>query len=334
MKKNKKDKENFDNVVIKNVELTPTTIGKIDSNEGGLKGVLVLFGLLILIILVLPYVVNLVNNFKEGGNPPPVVIPETPTTPEIPDDNPNPNDKSDTENKVEFISVDSPIYKTISGYNYEIEVNLDLKTVDVNVTNASGSAFLLVNSPMFIELFNSEKTLLDRILITKREIASNTTIAFSYPFKDGTNNNQTPAYLTLETMSINDYPAITINSTDINNVPFLTCSKDNTTLIYNFSENDNNYLLDKIIERISVNKNDEDTVNTYETLLTSYNSIDGVKAELNPKTNGFEFEAEINLEDVKISENKRILNSYAFYEKDTYAKTIAFELNSSGYKCR
>ncbi len=330
MKKNKKVKENFDNVVIKNVELTPTTIGKIENNEGSLKSLIIMFLCLFIIIFILPYVVNYISDFKKKENQPPIIPVEEPEKP----DEEEPIEPETPENQVDFISINSPISKTISGYRYEISADLEAQKLDVKVTNVSGSAFLLINTPMYIELYSSEKTLLNRILITKREIVSESTIAFNFSYKDSIEAGQTPAYLTLETKNVNDYPAITLKSEDVNEMPFLTCTKGNETIIYSFNENDKGYLLSNIIYRILVNDTSEDVINNYEAMITSYTSIDGVDAELNTKSSGFEFESKIDLDKVTISEKKRILNNYAFYEKDTLAKTIYFELNSSGYQCK
>ena len=328
MKKNKKVKENFDNVVINNVELTPTTIGKINENESGLKGVIILFGALILIIFGLPYVVNLVDKLqgKEVVTPPPVV-----TTPDEPEEPTPENPKKEEE---EYLSVASPIAKTISGIKYEINIDSSNKKINVNVTNVSGSTSALINNPMYIELYTKDKTLIDRIMISKEELVSNATKEFIYSFKDNTGSNENPVYLTINTKSVNDYPAITLTSQDVNNSPYLTCTKDNETLVYTFQNNENEYLLSKINDRILVTNNDEETINTYEALTVSYNSIDGVDANVVPKTNGFSLETEIDLSKVTISEKKRILNNQAFYEKDELAKTIYFELNSSGFKCQ
>ncbi len=327
MKKNKKVKENFDNVVINNVELTPTTIGKINENESGLKGVIILFGALILIIFGLPYAVNLVDKLqgKEITPPPVATTPEEPKKEEPTSENPKKEE--------EYLSISSSIVKTISGIKYEIDVDVTNKKLNVNVTNSSGSPSALINNPMFIELYTQDKTLIDRILISKEEIVTNTTKEFVYSFKDNTGNNVDPVYLTLNTKSINDYPAITLTSQDINNLPYLTCTKDNETIVYAF-RNDEDYLLSNISDRILVTNNDEETINNYEALTVSYNSIEGVDANIVPKTNGFSLETEIDLSKVKISEKKRILNNQAFYEKDELAKTIYFELTSSGFKCQ
>ncbi len=328
MKKNKKAKENFDNVVINRVELTPTTIGKIDANENSFGGVIALFATLIIIIFVLPYVVNFINSFQNNEAPtvitPPVEEPsQKPEEPEIPEE---------PEVKEDFLNANAPVSKTISGFRYDIEVNSSTNNVKVLVTNVSGSAKTLINTPMYIELYTSDKTLLDRILITKEEIASDTTKEYSYSFKDNTGTNASPTYLTINSKSINDYPAITLKTEDINNFPFLTCIKGDETLVYTF-QNDNDYLLTKINYQLRVSKNDETTLNTYEAKTASYKSIKGVDADIVPKTTGFTFEATIDLGSVNISERQKILDNKAFYEKDTFAKTIYFELSSSGYNC-
>ena len=326
MKKSKKDKKNYDNVVISNVELTPTTIGEIEENANNIGGVLAIFAFLIVIIVALPYVVNFIsgnNEERDYG-----VIPSTPSGNE--EEQPPVEEPT---NEVEYLDVSTPISKTINGFKYDINVDVATKKIDLKVTNSSGSALWLVNNPTYIELFTEDKTLLDRILIDKEEIVANATVSFNYTFIDNTNSNQDPVYLTIETKSINDYPAISLSSTDINNLPFLTCTKNNQTLVYTFQNDDTGYFLSKITDRYVVSSSDDSTINTYEALTNSYNSIEGVDADITPRTSGFSFEATIDLSKVSINERKRVLSSKAYYEKDTEAKTIYFELNASGYKC-
>ena len=324
MRKNKK-KENFDNVVIKNVELTPTTIGKIESNEGNIWAVLALFISLIVIIFVLPYIVNLIQDFNNKETNPPIVIDDNDK------DNDNEEDPGDKEEEIDYIPIEGATSKTIKGYRYDIEIDNDSNNLNVKITNTSGSITNLIDTPMYIELYNEKKTLVDRILLKKEEIVTDATKVYNYNFNN--QNDENIVYITIDTKSINDYPAIVIDNVDINNNPFLTCIKDNETLVYNFKEDETGYYLFEINDRYSVNENDEDTIATYETLSTSYNSIEGVEADITPKSKGFTFEAVIYLDTVKISEKKKILNNPAFYEKNTLAKTIYFELNSSGYKC-
>ncbi len=326
MKKSKKEKKDYSNVSIKYVELTPTTIGEINDNENSILGVIFIFIFLIVIIFLLPYVVNFISGSSK------TVTPNMPSSSEEVEP-PSVDPLDSTKDEVEFLDVTSPISKTISGFRYELSTNISANSINVKVTNVSGSAFNLVNNPTYIELYTAEKTLLDRILITKQEVVSNATISFDFKYKDNTNSNQVPVYLTLSSKSINDYPAINVKTLDINNMPFLTCTKDNETLVYTFLANEKGYYLTKISDTLVFTNADESTINIYESLANSYNSIDGVKADILPKTNGFSFTSEINLSNVIISEKKRILNNLAYYEKDTEAKTIYFELNASGFRC-
>ena len=96
MKKNKK-KENFDNVVINKTELTPTTIGKVESDEGSIWSVVILFVSLIAIIIALPYVVNLIKNFGEHEEEPVIIDNNNNNNnnEENPEVNPNEEEKDD-----------------------------------------------------------------------------------------------------------------------------------------------------------------------------------------------------------------------------------------------
>ena len=327
MKKNKK-KENFDNVVINKTELTPTTIGKIESDEGSIWSVVILFVSLIAIIIALPYVVNLIKNFGEHEEEPVIIDNNNNNNnnEENPEVNPNEEEKDDN-----YIAITDEVSKTIKGYRYDIVIDNKAKTLNVKVTNMSGTMTLLIDTPMYIELYNTDKTLEDRILINKEEVVNDATKEFDFKFKNRSDDDI--AYLTLDTKSINDYPAISVDNIDDNNNPFFTCIKDNETLVYTFKEDETGYYLTTINDRFLITENDEETINTYETYAASYNSVEGVEADITPKSNGFTFETIIYLDNVSIKEKQRILNNPAFYEKDTLAKTIYFELNASGYKC-
>lgn len=318
----KKKKKQYEQVVIKNEPLVPTTIGIMSDKENNPIGVILIFVILICMVLFLPNLTSFIESLK--GN-----------DVSLPSSSPSSSNSNSTEIEVpseemEYLPLQNEIDRTINGIRFQISLNSSSKQLQAIYTNVSGSNTFFISNKYYLELYSGEKQLLQRIKIEGKELVSSST--YHYDIKSAYNLGQI-AYLVIQKMSEKDYPAITLNSLDDNNLPFLTCVKENETLIYSFEENENTYLLKKIKDSIQITKKDESTINEYKALTNSYDSIDGVDAELNPTTNGFSFDTTIDLNRVSIQEKKRILDNLAYYEKNTEAKVVSFELGSSGYTC-
>ncbi len=321
-KKAKKQKNIYENVKINQQELTPTTIGTIDENENNLKFVLILFFSLIVIIFALPYFMNWLDSFKEKSVTP-SNTPQTSTNEDIKEEEPAEEQYLELANKINTL-ID----------NYRFVVNYNNNILDVTITNESGAINYLVNNPIFIEVYSQNKMLMQRFLIDKEELILDNSTVHNFIITNNLSAENTPTYLVIANKNANDYPAIDLKNLDSSGQPFLTCTKSNETIIYTFKDEDKGYLLTTINDTIRINDNSEETINTYSALANSYQTIPGIEADINPETTGFSFSASINLNNVKISEHQRILNNKAFYELNTPAKSINFELSASGYQCK
>ena len=316
----KKKKNNpYENVVINNVELMPTTIGECNKKEGNPFIVLFIFIFLIVLILILPNLTTWIDNLK-GSN---TSVTNTPII-----TNPN-NETKEEDNKetmdVEYLDLSNPVEKMINNYRFNAQI--DNNQLTLMVTNVNGAVNMFVNTPYYLELYSSEHKLLQRIKIAKEEIVASVTYNYSLTSEVTTNNK---VLLVITDKNESDYPAVNLKVDETTNNPYLTCTKDNETLIYSFDED---YNLSKIKDRLVVSGYTQDTLTTYESLANAYSSIEGVTSNVNGVNNNLVLETEIDLSKVDLEKHTKVLNNEAFYKTKTPAKTINFELESSYYTC-
>lgn len=332
MKKNTKkaDKNKYNNVVIKKDDLMPTTIGEIINDDHSLRSVILLFSLLIIIILGLPYVTTIFQNIKDGK--PPLSVTPTPTTPE-PDETPSepetPPVIDEDETEPEYYALDLPVDIEVDGLHFQLTLNSQNQVLSAVLTNESADSNVLLENTYYLELYNEEKKLLDRILVQGKQITSN--LRFDYDIQEAYSLGVVK-YVVISKKTESDYPNVTLKTND-KNQPYLTCAKNNEVLTYLFKKSDNTYLLQSINERIIYESPTEEEILTFEQRMDDYNSITGVDSQIELETTGFSIDTTIDLTKVSIKNQQATLNNEAYYEKDTEAKAIAFELNSSGYTC-
>ena len=75
-------------------------------------------------------------------------------------------------------------------------------------------------------------------------------------------------------------------------------------------------------------------LNKYTKLVDSTKSVGGISTTLTPTLNGFNYEANINLDEASTSDITRLFNGDYIYSKDSVAKVISFELSSLNYNCK
>lgn len=318
----KKKKKRYEQVVIQNEPLMPTVIGEINEKENSPIGVILLFGILIVMVFFLPNLTTFIEHLGDSNVTNPTTTPSS--SPEAPGEADAPTEQ------VEYLNAWEVIDRTISGIRFQIQLDSSTKQMRATYTNVSGSNTFFITNKYYLELYSSEKQLLQRIKIASTELVSS--LNAQYNIQSAYNLGEI-AYVVIQKKNEKDYPAVTLNSIDSSNLPFLTCTKGNETFVYTFEEKNNIYQLKRIKENIQITKSDEATIQQYEIMTNSYGSIDGVEADMIPMTSGFRFETTIDLNRVSIKEKKRILDHLAYYEKNTEAKVVAFELGASGYTC-
>lgn len=322
----KSEKKKYDNVVISKEELIPTTIGVIREKESSPLGVIILFVLLITAVIFMPDITRYINEFLH-----PVTVNEESTTGnnivinKEEDKNPNVNEKD-----IEYLNAKENIEMTIQGMRIGVTINENTKEMNLVLTNISGSSQFFINNKYYIELYSSDKKLLSRIKIPSKALldAENYVYDISSAYRLGD-----VAYALIEAKEENDYPGIELINVDDYNRPYLTCKKDNTSIVYTFNKDNNSYKLIKIKESSKYVNPSETIINEYERKIDKYETIKGVNASITPATNGFTFNLELDLNYVKVAANKTLLDKEEYYESATSANKINFELTSLDYTC-
>ena len=325
MKKKKKDiKKKYENVVINNTPLIPTTIGEIVKEEGSLVTIIGIFILLIVGIFVIPFVADLITEKKENETNPPVVSskPSNPTNPEVTE---NP---SDTEN---YLDIDVVNEQNILGFNFQLQFDKTLHTLNLTIENRNGNSKLFINNNYYVELYSENHQFLQRLKIDREELVSKKVYDFDISSAYQIDNVK---YFLITEKNASDYPGINVANVNDNDQPYLLCQTNNENLVYTFNLQDNSYVLERITDRIIVTDTTEENIAEYEGIAQSYNKIKGVTADIYPSTEGFQFEANIDLNNVNLNSNSDVLNNKAYYPLDTEAKVIKFELEASGYSCK
>lgn len=311
-------KKKKEEIIIANTPLEPTTIGVIETKENGPIFTIVWLLVFILGIVSLPYISEWI---QEGTLP---TFTQKQKDPVV-----TPPDAGGEQEEVEYHALENNLKIKVEDFqfqNFEVSNN----QFSFQILNQKGKTDFFSKNKYFVELYTNEKLLLQRFKIAGSEVITTSNVV--YPL----DTNQTPYYVAIVKKEEKDYPPVTMGENAIGN-PILTCKKGSQALTYEFQkEEEKNYLV-SIKESNTYNSS---TAENYEILLQdstllngTYSTINGLKSELTPVRNGFTFTVTIDLKNVLSNTLNRYFKDEIYYAKDTEAKTIAFELSSSGYSC-
>ena len=277
----------------------------------------VIFGI---VLVGLPIVTNLLNNqssflykiFK--GNAP--VVPETPI------DNP----KSDFLNGGEEQQLSSSTnmkfenivmrnfslngnYINCEMYSYNGVLNLDKENYFLEVYSAGSK-----NKIAAVKLIGSFDNQVQKVSLTAYQLSFNG--SYSYVGK-------------IVEMKESDYPSYTIPS-DESGLGSMVCKMDGRELEYTFK---NNYLI-SIKDNVKVELENQKDDQTYLNLKKSYEDKAtnlGTNGLVEEVADGFVFTSILDLEKYKVPSN---VLDYEYFELDTEAKIINYNLMGKGYDCK
>ncbi len=308
-------------IVIDKTELIPTTLGSLETKENGPLVAIIWVVLFVVCIVALPYVTEYFTNSNNN----------TPTSSNPSKDNPTTQTPVTTEPEEEkYYEISNDVIISEEGFQIT-ELTLKNQTLNFLITNINGSSTYFTQNDYYIELYDDDATLLQRIKFDNVAIVNSR--SFSYDIKEAYQNG-TPTKLSFIQKEEQDYPQVTL-SLNKEKVPVLTCQKEERTITYLF-ESESSYLLKSIETEYtysSSNNDYESVLTTYSTLTASYNTFAGVTAELSPIATGFTFYAVIDLASIpSFTYTNNFTESY-YYPANTEAKVIAFELGTSGYSC-
>ena len=304
-------------IVIDKTPLKATSLGNLETKENGPLVTILWVGLLVVCIISLPYIADFAQNYQNNK------IIDTPTK--------KPDHTSDNNTQGE-ITKDQTIYNfeknlviTENKFNLS-DFSVSNNTLTFKITNVGGDVDYFKKHNYFVELFNDDKTLLQRIKFDGITINKSKTITLNVDAVSFTK-------ISFIEKDVKDYPNVTLKK--VSEIPTLTCQNKDLKVIYTFSTDEDNKL--KTIETnysyASTNKDYEQMLSRYETYATSYNSLGGVKATLIPINTGFTFKVNIDLATIPEASYTSTFTDKYYYSLDTEAKIVAFELKTSGFTC-
>lgn len=307
------------NVVIVDEELVPTTLAiKQDKKKVSIFGIVwivLIFAIFIAGVIYLPTISQYVVNYFN-----PVEFDNTNINTDT-----NKKDNKDLDNQVtnkdmEYTISDELVIdlKDFSVSNIKIEN----KTLSFDITNNGEKILEFKNLNYFVILSDSNKKLLQRIMLKDEVVTPKETVNYKY-----TLDSEDTSVIAFRKIEIKDYPAFMAVKDD-NGVSGLTCSREYETVKYMLNDNKVYAISDVYVVSIS-DENYNTLYGTYQTLASTYSNINGVSSVVSVNDDNLEFKTIISLTSV----GANTLNSKIYYSKDTDAKVMKFELEASGFKC-
>ena len=195
--------------------------------------------------------------------------------------------------------------------------------ISFDIINTSNEILELANYNYFINLYDQNKKLLQRLMLRDEVVSPNETLKATFSLTDSNVYS-----LTIISISKDNYPAY-VAIADENNMATLTCTKDYEKVDYLL--NNNKVYAISLLYEVGVDDANFNTLyGTYQAMQVSYNSIEGVSSSIETINNVLSFRTIINLN--TIGDEK--INLKTFYPKDTDAKVMNFGLTSMGYTCK
>ncbi len=304
-------------------KMTPETVGTIkDNKKGGPVALLIIVILLIACVFGLPYIKDFINNSGETQNN--NIKDNSVDNPIIP----SPEIPSETDDQKEFFEVGVESTILLDGITISnISLNKETANIELKVNNSNEKPYDYEENNIYLELYNLEKTLLERIKINyKNALDKGINYNISLPIKTATLENA--FYLKIIKYEESDYPNITLNMNE-NNEELLVCIKENQKITYIFKEqlikiNDvYSYAYSDNLEEYTAN------LNSYKEKATKMNEKAGITSSVVESNLTFIYNTII---DLSLS-NVAALEESAYYSKKVLPKVINFEMESSGYNC-
>lgn len=311
-------KKKIKNFKVEQDELKPITVGAFESRRKSSIGTFFILTVFVLVIVFLPQITDIVNEYLN-----PTVENSNPVNPSDPNEPIDPNGGEDNPN--------SEVYSFSTGLSItrdDITVNSFVlntadSTISYNVINNLENAQNIEDLNYYIEIYNSERTLMERVkLSSSYNLVGGAFQTFTKPLKSQT--IATISYIMLVKRTINEYPEVELDE----ETQSLVCTRGNEEVTYRFS---NNLLKDitSIINYRSSDPNYESVLDNYRTLANDYNAMAGINSTF------FSYDAGFNittLVDLTEADTEYVFNADTF-RLDEQAKVVSFEMEAQGFEC-
>lgn len=312
----------YKNVKLEQQELESTTIGEFENRKKTSFSIFVILSIFVLVIVFLPEISELADKYLHPTTPmpnPPANIkpPVNPT--------PNDNDKENYGNTFYNLASDLVITRDDIVVS-NLSVDAINKKLNFTVLNNTKGSIILNDLNYYLELYNSEKTLLERIKITGLEnVANNFSINFEKPITQLTTDSV--ALLTLIKRETNEYPSVIINSNEEGNGS-LVCTSDYETITYKFT----NDALKELSSEIKHTTNEERYYVDYQenkNASINYNTKTGITSSFIEYNEGYTISSSVNLNEA----NRLYIFNADSFSLNTEPKVVKFEMEAQGFKC-
>ncbi len=311
--------------VVPNVEepkseftLNAQTIGTVkpDKQKSPIA-MIVLFGILLAFMIFMPEVLNYVNktfgtNLQTHSG---VKIPEVVDQEDKPQEITMYDLNDDTVITLDKISFQTFV-KSIEDTDYKLSFTI----------KNSGTQLYSFSKKLYFEFYDNSKTFLGRSYLENvKDVTGGVSNHYQVDINKDIYDKATKIELVQRTDD--DYPAVELTSN------LLTCTNSKYNIVYSF---DTNQRLSSIKDMYTYTKPDD--IVAYSTDLVSYKAkidnldrLDGVTAVLAENETGFITTIAI---DYKQADYSQLSSDTKYYQKDTYARIIKFEMSAKGYNCR
>lgn len=314
----KKEKQSTPQVQFSNEELIPSVIGIIDDKEKSSWPLILIFILLIGFVVGLPTITNYLNNEKNHEDK---IISN--------DKKPDHVDETPTED-VPFYSFSDTKSIQIEGISFQ-EFKLEEKQIELQITNHSESKNYLINHKLYLELYDKDKMLLQRIKLPSENLSKGNTETYSFLL---TVPKSQIIEFRLEEKKEDDYPSIDLKKEN-DSTYYLDCTKDNEKLTYQFNEEQKLQRITEIFNYPSSKSDYSKYLTDYRQTTSQYNALEGVTSNIVEVANGFTVTTILDLSKVDMKDRvvQNTLKNVAYYGKDTEGKVVYFELSAMNYNC-
>lgn len=315
MAKNKKNKFNYTNLKINDEELSITKIGEIVPENQNPIFIFVIVGILLIFIFFLPNIVNLIN---DKGELPNSSVNKGPNSNE--DKEENPENKNN-----EYYELSESLKVNLEENIVVDNFNVSGKILSFNIINNSNNKFNLGKDNYFLEVYNKDNMLLERIILNNIVVLKDAFYEFKYELLDNTASNIKK--ITFVKKDIADYPSIVLEKNDSGD-ELLTCTNKDEILTYKFLNNRLLSITDNF-KYANENINYQNVYSIWKSNVDNLNNIEGITAMFVDTGNSFVANIVMDLENVNNN-----LNNIYYYNYQTEAKIVKFEMEARGFSCK
>lgn len=291
------------NIQISNQELTPTTIGYIETKQKGPFLLVIIFAILIATIYFLPHITEIFNGTR------------------IPNDGVPSGNVSDDQGEIFIFNAETLI--AIKDVEFsKISLNNNNK-LSIYASNTKDDFKRLEN--YYIELYDKEENVLERIDLSNESLNKYGKRTFTFDVENQEEANK----ISISIISDDELPEIELRTED--GMQELTCIKNNVIYNYNFNEKK----LKKVSLKVNALKTDYEDEQLYLNDYQKYQNMAdlfpyaGLNQVFSNMNNGFEFTKTIDLTVV----NSQNVDDEMFYTLDETASKVAFQNSLKKYKC-